>query len=190
MNVQKRCPICAEGSVERRVEQVENEYKGHRALLPLYFVVCDHCKSDFATSVEGRLSRRALLAWRKQIDGLLVGREIAALRKHFGLTQTQASRLFGGGPAAFSKYENDDLIQSEAMDSLLRLVLSDTEAFAALVLEKGMGAELVGRAIDPAADRRDGPASPDRTNLYDPKQFRLSENDRALRRKKRGPDGP
>jgi HTH-type transcriptional regulator / antitoxin MqsA len=188
MNEQKRCPICAEGHIERRVEEMENEYKGHRGMLPLYFVVCDHCKSDFATSVEGRLSRRALLAWRKQIDGLLVGREIAAIRKRYGLTQTQASRLFGVEGVAFSKYENDDLVQSETMDVLLRRVLSDAQAFEALVLEKGMRSELADRAEKAARSsdegRLPGREAPDPTILYDPKEFRLTEQDRALKRKK------
>jgi HTH-type transcriptional regulator/antitoxin MqsA len=188
MNEQKRCPICAEGNVERRVEQVENEYKGHRAMLPLYYVLCDHCKSDFATSVEGRLSRRALLAWRKQIDGLLVGREIASIRKRYGLTLTQASRLFGEKRVAFSKYENDDVVQSDAMDSLLRRVLSDAQAFAALVVEKGMRSELADRAEKPSGSsderRPSGREAPDPAVLYDPKEFRLTEQDRALKRKK------
>lgn len=188
MNEQKRCPICAKGNVERRVEHMENEYKGQRTMLPLYYVVCDHCKSDFATSVEGRLSRRALLAWHKQIDGLLVGREIAAIRKRYGLTQTQASRLFGVEGVAFSKYENDDVVQSEAMDSLLRRVLSDAQIFAALVVERGMRSELADRAEKAAGSRDDsrlrGRDAPDLTILYDPKEFRLTEQDRALKRKK------
>lgn len=188
MNEQKRCPICAEGHIERRVEQAENEYKGHRAMLPLYFVVCDHCKSDFATSVEGRLSRRALLAWRKQIDGLLVGREIATIRKRFGLTLTQASRLFGVEGVAFSKYENDDLVQSEAMDSLLRRAVSDAHVFAELVMQKGMGSELAVRTETAMVTRENSLSTrreaPDPTVLYDPKEFRLREKDRALKRKK------
>jgi HTH-type transcriptional regulator/antitoxin MqsA len=42
---------------------------------------------------------------------------------------------------AFSKYENDDVAQSESMDNLLRLVRRSAEAFWQLVQEKGMAAE-------------------------------------------------
>jgi len=38
------------------------------------------------------------------------------------LTQKDASSLFGGGANAFSKYERGDVIQSDAMDRLMRLV--------------------------------------------------------------------
>jgi HTH-type transcriptional regulator/antitoxin MqsA len=73
---------------------------------------------------------------------LLTGAEILALRKRYGLTQPQAARLFGGGPVAFSKYENDDVAHSEAMDKLLRLVLRSETAFWELVDQEGMTAEL------------------------------------------------
>ena len=63
------------------------------------------------------------------------------LRKQYKITQAQAAQLFGGGPVAFSKYENDDVAQSEAMDTLLRLVRRSPEAFWALVEEKGLQAD-------------------------------------------------
>jgi HTH-type transcriptional regulator/antitoxin MqsA len=80
---------------------------------------------------------------------LLSGAEIAALRERYKLNQKQAARLFGGGPVAFSKYENDDVAHSEAMDKLLRLVLRSEESFWALVEQEGMTAEL--RPAKPAA---------------------------------------
>ena len=42
---------------------------------------------------------------------------------------------------AFSKYENDDVAQSEAMDTLLRLIRRSPAAFWALVEEKGLQAD-------------------------------------------------
>ncbi len=137
MNTQELCPLCGEGHVTPQVEQVENEYKGQTALLPRHFKLCDHCGSDFAGAAETKQTKRALMAWRKQVDGLLTGAEIIALRNQYQLTQAQAAQLFGGGPVAFSKYENDDVAQSEAMDTLLRLVRRSAEAFRALLEEKG-----------------------------------------------------
>jgi HTH-type transcriptional regulator/antitoxin MqsA len=124
------------------VQMVENTYKGHQENLPLHYQQCDTCTSDFAGMAESKLNKRVLMAFRKRIDGLLTGEEITALRKQYKLTQAQAARLFGGGPVAFSKYENDDVAQSEAMDTLLRLVRRSPAAFAALVEEKGLVNEL------------------------------------------------
>ena len=141
MSAQELCPICGEGHVTASVQMVEYEYKGHKAELPSHYKQCDTCTSDFAGMAESKLNKRIVMAFRKQVDGLLTGEEITALRKQYQLTQAQAARLFGGGPVAFSKYENDDVAQSEAMDTLLRLVRRSPEAFWALVEEKGLQAE-------------------------------------------------
>jgi transcriptional regulator with XRE-family HTH domain len=53
---------------------------------------------------------------------LLTGQQVREVRKSLGLSQEQAAKLFGGGPVAFSKYENDEITQSEAMDRLIWLV--------------------------------------------------------------------
>jgi HTH-type transcriptional regulator / antitoxin MqsA len=142
MNTKELCPICGEGHVTSCVDKVEHEYKGQKAMLPLHYQVCDVCTSDFAGMEESRLNKRAVMAFRKSVDGLLTGDEIRALRDKYKLTQGQAAKLFGGGPVAFSKYENDDVAHSEAMDTLLRLVGRNAAAFWDLVDEKGLTAEL------------------------------------------------
>jgi HTH-type transcriptional regulator/antitoxin MqsA len=176
MSAQETCPICGEGHVTAQVQMVESEYKGQKAQLPLHFKLCDVCTSDFAGATESKLNRRALMAWRKQVDGLLTGEEIAALRKLYKMTQGQAAQLFGGGPVAFSKYENDDVAQSEAMDALLRLVSSSEEVFWALVAMKKMQSEFMNKPITVSAQsnvfhltatRGDQPDS-----RYNPRQFR------------------
>lgn len=182
MNTQELCPLCGEGHVTAQVEQVENEYKGKTTLLPQHFKRCDHCSSDFAGAAEAKLNRRALMAWRKQVDGLLTGAEIIALRNQYNLTQAQAAQLFGGGPVAFSKYENDDVAQSEAMDTLLRLVRRSPEAFRALQEEKKMAVEVAAIAVTsrPTLRRVDTNTNQYRIERqreeqsphYDPREFR------------------
>lgn len=137
------CAICGEGHVTAQTRTVETEYKGTKAMLPMHYQLCDTCTSDYAGMAESKLNKRIVMAFRKQVDGLLTGDEITALRKQYQLTQAQAAKLFGGGPVAFSKYENDDVAQSEAMDTLLRLVRRSPEAFWALVEEKGMQADFM-----------------------------------------------
>lgn len=136
------CPICGEGRVTAGVEMISHKYGGQTTSLPLRFTTCDACGSESAGLVESRANKRAVMAFRKSVDGLLTGAEICALRNKYKLTQGQAAKLFGGGPVAFSKYENDDVSQSESMDSLLRLVRRSEVAFCELADEKGMTAEL------------------------------------------------
>ncbi|MDD2846399.1 MAG: type II toxin-antitoxin system MqsA family antitoxin [Rhodoferax sp.] len=172
------CSICAEGHVTPHVRELETEYKGTKAKLPVHYQLCDTCSSDYVGAAESKLNKRVVMAFRKQLDGLLTGEEITALRKHYKMTQGQAARMFGGGPVAFSKYENDDVAQSEAMDTLLRLVRRSTDAFWALAEEKGMEAEFMefrkpvkatGVVIPFSATRGSGDLS---NPHYDPRQYR------------------
>lgn len=146
MNTDELCSICGDGHVTSHVDQLESEYRGKTALVPMHYKTCNVCGSDFAGGDESRLNKRAILAFRKSVDGLLTGAEICALRERYEINQKQASRLFGGGPVAFSKYENDDVAHSESMDKLLRLVLKSEHAFWSLVEQAGMTAELAPKA--------------------------------------------
>jgi HTH-type transcriptional regulator/antitoxin MqsA len=142
MKINKLCPICGEGCATAQTELVESEYKGNKQPLELHFLQCNTCHSEFATAAETKLNKRIVIAFRKSIDGLLSGKEIEELRKKYKVNQTQAAKLFGGGPVAFSKYENDDVAQSGAMDTLLRLILKSETAFWQLVEVKNMTNEI------------------------------------------------
>lgn len=126
------CPICGEGHLEARVAKNAVEYKGHTAVLDAHYAVCDTCGSEQTNAAQARMNKRAMLAFKKRVDGLLTGAEVRALRERLGIKQQEASRIFGGGPVAFSKYENDDVMQSEAMDRLLRLAADVPGAFGYL----------------------------------------------------------
>lgn len=173
METKEKCPICGEGHVTNHVQQIEHEYKSHKAMLASHFQECDTCLSEFAGAREGKMSKRVIMAFRKSVDGLLTGTEIVALRKQYGMTQDQAAKLFGGGPVAFSKYENDDVSQSEAMDSLLRLVRESEAAFWVLVSVKGMAAEL-GHAKDSVVNEKTITLTAAPSNVFDMAKFRSS----------------
>lgn len=132
------CPLCKEGHTTLHHAQTEVEYAGQKGVIETQLRRCDVCESELVGDVEGRANKRAMIAFRKTVDGLLTGEEIRAIRDKYRLTQTQAAQLFGGGPVAFSKYENDDVAHSEAMDSLLRLVKQSEDAFWELATLKGM----------------------------------------------------
>lgn len=138
------CPLCGEGHLTPRSEETVSEYAGQSGTVTLRFAECDACGSEITGEADSRANKRAVLRFRKQVDGLLTGEEIRAIREKYSLTQTIAAKLFGGGPVAFSKYENDDVSHSESMDALLRLMRRSEEAFWELVEEKQV-AELLHR---------------------------------------------
>lgn len=150
MSTQELCPLCGEGQVTQHREDAEQTYGGQTGPVPMYFRSCSHCGSDFAGAEESLLNKRAMMAFRKRVDGLLPAAHVAALRGKLCITQAQAAKLFGGGPVAFSKYETDDVAQSSAMDTLLRLVEANESSFWTLVDQKGMRADFVRTQAQPA----------------------------------------
>lgn len=132
-----KCLICNEGSIMPLVGKNIVEYKGQSAELDLHYSVCDTCGSEQTDSSQLRANKRAMLAFRKRVDGLLSGAEVREIRQRFNLSQAEAAKLFGGGPVAFSKYESDDVVQSEAMDRLLRLVAARPSDLQFLLSQTG-----------------------------------------------------
>lgn len=129
------CTACGEGRLSSHVEMEQFEYGGTQGQVPMHYSVCNHCGSELTGATEARVNKRAANAFKKEVDRLLSGAAICAFRKTFGLSQSLAAQLFGGGKIAFSRYENDDIVQSEAMDSLLWLC-SMNPANVALLAEK------------------------------------------------------
>jgi HTH-type transcriptional regulator/antitoxin MqsA len=86
--------------------------------------ICDNCGADPVFTDQIRRKQRRIADAKRVANGksLLPGAEILRIRETAGLAQQEAAVLLGGGPNAFSKYERGAVIQSEAMDRLLRLI--------------------------------------------------------------------
>ena len=139
------CPICGEGNLHPEVRTNPVEYKGQTTELDLHFSLCDACGSEQADAAQTRVNKRLMIAFKKRVDGLLIGAEVRALREKLGLSQAESAQVFGGGPVAFSKYESDDVAQTEAMDKLLRVTAELPSAFGLLCrwarIERGLAGE-------------------------------------------------
>ncbi len=130
MTIARVCPACGEGQIAERRYERDLEYKGvdlHVAGLVHY--VCQSCEYAFESHEQHDSNidtiRGAFVAERvafKVANDLLTGQVIRNVRKYLELTQQEAAELFGGGVNAFSKYENEEIVQSFSMDRLIRLV--------------------------------------------------------------------
>lgn len=130
------CEICGEGTLREVVGQEEVSVSGIVRQAPCFFSVCESCGSEQAGAEQVRRNKRAVIRLKKEIAGLLSGDEVREVRRRLGLSQRAAAKIFGGGPIAFAKYEADDVIQSEAMDKLLRLA-SEVPAARGWLLDNG-----------------------------------------------------
>lgn len=134
----KICLVCEQGHLTAQTELVTVEHLGQIGQIENRYSICDCCGSEQADNKDARFNKRAMTAFKKQVQGFLTGQEVRQLRKRWGLNQQQAADVFGGGPVAFSKYETDDVMQSESMDKLLRLAADVPVALDKLMIDAGV----------------------------------------------------
>ena len=138
MSNKKLCPVCGAGHLTRRSTTESITYKGFTKSYAHIFSVCDLCLVEQVDSEEMRANKRSVIRLKKTIDGLLTGDEMRSIRNNWGISQDEASRIFGGGPQAFSKYETDDVAQSESMDKLIRTAVKFPQVFSELCSVAGV----------------------------------------------------
>lgn len=127
-----QCLACGQGRLAEKIEYNPIETHGQTLSVALRYSVCNYCGAELTNAAQSQANKRAMQAAEKQALGLLGGDAIRAFRKQFGLRQMEAAQLFGGGKVGFSRYENDDIVQSLAMDSLLRLCMQHPHHLLAL----------------------------------------------------------
>lgn len=118
------CDACGETALGPVQGRVLVEYNGYEGSIVKFSHHCDECGATLFLESDVRENRRAWMRFKKQFDLVPLGCEIRAMRERENLTQLEASKVFGGGPVAFSKYESDDLIPDEAMVNLLKLAIA------------------------------------------------------------------
>lgn len=122
MSLQTICAVCEEGVLETRKTTRQVDGQGLSLMVEgLRHQVCPICGVEQFGPDELRHNKQLVMAARKRAKGLLTGAQVREIRSSLGLTQAQAAEVFGGGRNAFSKYENDVVEQSDAMDKLLRV---------------------------------------------------------------------
>lgn len=174
MTARESCPICGEGHVTTHEEKVVHDYNGTVGEVKRLYQCCDACGSEFSGAAEAKQNKRCIIEFRKRVDGLLTGKEVAAIRTRLDLKKNEAAKLFGGGPVAFSKYESDDVAQSVAMDRLLRIVAAVPEAFEALkALASSDTAPMVVTLHSTSFSEVSKPVE-----VYNPKEFRREPEER------------
>jgi len=129
------CKLCQSVNIADFVEVEPIVYKGSELQVSIAYSVCSDCKREFISKSQILQNEAAFRTAKKEFDGLLSAKEIVRARKELSLTQEQASRVFGGGRNAFSKYERGEVSQSVAMDKLIRVCLNHRDVFQELARE-------------------------------------------------------
>jgi putative zinc finger/helix-turn-helix YgiT family protein len=111
---------------------------GQELVVELLTGRCQQCGTE-STSARQHQENLTRLAARKASYGtLLMGEEILALRRRYGLTQQQSSLIFGKGKIAFSRYETETTYPDESTTRLLRLAIEKPETIKWLADQAGI----------------------------------------------------
>ncbi len=122
-----KCPNCESLETEVFEELAEFNDRKRRQLLQVRLVRtrCEDCDHEFVTNNQAQENERRVNAQRSIAGGAPSAQAIRSLRSSWGLTVERAGDLFGGGPVAFSKYENGDVVPAQAMARLLTLAVGN-----------------------------------------------------------------
>lgn len=113
------CPVCCEGHLAKLEKSVLLQVSARQILVDQRGHVCDLCGTEVATGEDLKFNARSSKLAELQANGRMTGYDIKAFRTKIDVSQEVASRIFGGGPIAFCKYEKHDLAPTDAMDNLL-----------------------------------------------------------------------
>lgn len=130
-----KCTICKSDKIEQITEEETILYKGRSIKVPMAFSQCNSCGREFVSKQQIMANDVRVRDAKKSLDGLMTSYEVAQARRSLGLTQEQASKIFGGGKNAFSKYERGEVSQSFAMDKLIKVCLKHRGVLMELMSE-------------------------------------------------------
>ena len=119
-----KCPSCGAAKLVRDKRDIEYVYKGETTTITaVRGEFCPACGESVLAAAESARVSAEMLAFNKQVNASIVDPAfIARVRKKLALDQRQAAAIFGGGPNAFSRYENGKTKPPLALVKLLMLL--------------------------------------------------------------------
>lgn len=116
------CPACGTAMIEKR-GKLRLPVNGEDIAVPsAVHLTCPKCHEVVLRFEDSRrLGADAIAIYRRK-HGLLSADEIRGIRERFDLTQADFARLLRLGANTLSRWESGRNVQTEAMDTLLRMI--------------------------------------------------------------------
>ncbi len=167
-----RCPVCRKGQLHASVRTQVFHPHGKDVVVELLASRCDACGNETTRASQHDENLRRLAARKAAYDGLLMGEEIVALRNRYGLTQQAASKIFGKGKIAFSRYENEVTYPDESTTLMLRMAIEKPDSLKWLADRAGVPLPLWHeRCEDRRMSMHKVPGMPDNLRALKPVNF-------------------
>jgi HTH-type transcriptional regulator/antitoxin MqsA len=124
-----KCPSCGAAKLVRGTRDISYIYKGETTTVPaVRGEFCPACGESVLAAAEAKRVSAAMFEFNKQVNASILRSTgvdpafIARVRRKLALDQRQAAAVFGGGPNAFSRYENGKTKPPLALVKLLMLL--------------------------------------------------------------------
>ena len=132
------CRVCKAGVLHDAVFRQEFFPNKKTVTVELLESKCNSCGAVRTLSAQHEENLRRLAARKSEYDGQLLGEEYIALRKRYGFTQQQASKIFGKGIIAFSRYENEDFYPDTSTRLLIEVAIARPDVLKTLADKAGV----------------------------------------------------
>ena len=132
------CPSCHKAPLVEATREKVFHPLGEAVPVVLRVSRCPACGAELINAEQRRENLERLRARKVKYGHLLLGEEIVALRKKYGLTQQAAAKVFGKGKIAFSRYENETSYPDQSTTKLLKQAIARPDLLKALADEEGV----------------------------------------------------
>lgn len=139
----ERCRVCRTGRMSERTENSTFTVNGAEVVVPLLVNVCTSCGARLTTGTQRLENQRRLKARKAHYGKALMGEEVLAIRRKYGITQQQAGKLFGKGKIAFSRYESETTRPDITTNKLMRLAAEKADVMKWLADDEALDIPLV-----------------------------------------------
>lgn len=116
-------------------------YKSLSVTFPMPGFYCVSCGEGIHSGKDMEVSDRNLNLLKAQAENLLLPVEVKRIRQKLRLNQEAAGQILGGGPKAFHKYEKGDILPSQAISNLLRVLEAMPKGLEVLQGRQASGSE-------------------------------------------------
>lgn len=132
------CPACKKGHLHQAEQIREFNPNGKSIQVTLLTTRCDECSAEKTLASQQKENLARLAARKAHYGKRLMGEEILGIRKRYGLTQQNASTIFGKGIIAFSRYENEVTYPDDSTTLLLQLAIENPSVMKSLADKAGI----------------------------------------------------
>lgn len=152
---ERTCPACHQAALAEAVREKCFLPQGKAVTVKLRVSRCPACGTELINAEQRRENLQRLRERKAAYGPLLLGEEIIALRKKYGLTQQATAKIFGKGLIAFSRYENEASYPDLTTTKLLKQAMARPELLKALADDEGVEVPLwEARCEDERRERR------------------------------------